>query len=147
MLGTGAYLLDETGQKLNSLSMPLTHAELKILPFLKTHFFHPSVMIRRRFIDVAGLYDANYPYAGDKELWLRGLGAGCCYAKVPEPLIEYSTGGYVKSWRSNIVCSLSVLRMAKASNIKRGGILALIYLAYTAAIRLKVYKPESLRLN
>ena len=147
VLGTGAYLLDESGQKVNSFSMPLTHAELKTSPFLKTLFFHPSVMIRRRFFDKAGLYDPRYPNAEDKEIWLRGLSAGCRYANLPEPLIEYSTGGYVKSWRSIVICSLSLLRIAKASKIRRGYFLSFVYLAYTAAIKLKIYKPKTLRLK
>jgi len=48
MLETGAYLLDVTGQRVNSISLPQTHAELKRMLFHKIQFFHPSVMIRRR---------------------------------------------------------------------------------------------------
>jgi glycosyltransferase involved in cell wall biosynthesis len=145
VLGTGAWLLDVTGQRLNAFSHPTSHAELKNLPFLKTLFFHPSVMMRRRFFEVAGLYDPDYPYAEDKELWLRGLSAGCCYANLPEPLIEYSTGGYVKSWRSITICTLSLLRIAKAAKVRNGRVLSLVYFAYSAAIKLKIYRPKSLR--
>ena len=147
VLGTGAYLLDAAGARVNSVSYPVSHAELSALPFLKIPFFHPSVMIRRRFFDKAGLYDPRYPNAEDKEIWLRGLSAGCRYANLPEPLIEYSTGGYVKSWRSIVICSLSLLRIAKASKIRRGYFLSFVYLAYTAAIKLKIYKPKTLRLK
>lgn len=145
VLGTAAYLLDEAGNRVNSYSHPLTHAELIAMPFLKTLFFHPSVMIRRRFFEVAGLYNPQYSYAEDKELWLRGLSVGCCYANLPEQLIEYSTGGYVKNWRSIFVCSHSVMRIARDLKIKRGKFLALVFLAYTAAIKLKIYVPKSLR--
>lgn len=147
VLGTGAYLLDESGQRANAFSMPRTHAELQSTPFLKTLFFHPSVMIRRRFFDTVGLYDPHYPNAEDKEIWLRGLGAGCRYANLPEPLIEYSTGGYVKSWRSIMICFVSLLRIARSYKVRNGYVLSLVHLAYTAAIKLNLYRPNALRMN
>lgn len=145
VLGTGAYLLDATGTRVNSFSHPLTHAELEMLPFLKIQFFHPSVMMRRRFFDKAGLYDPRYPRAQDKEMWLRGLAAGCCYANLSEPLIEYSTDGFVTSWRSILRHGFSLFRIAKDHRIHRGYVQALILLAYTAAIKLKIRTPKSLR--
>ena len=145
VVGTAAYLLDEAGDKVNTGSYPLTHAELKKLPFLKNHFWHPSVMIRRRFFDTAGLYDPHYARGQDKELWLRGLSVGCCYANLPEPLIEYSTKGFVMSWRSILKHALSLLRMAKELKIERGYVQALVLIAHTAAIKLKIYNPRSLR--
>ena len=145
VLGTAAYLLDETGQRTNSYSYPLTHEELKSLSFLKIQFFHPSVMIRRRFFDSAGLYDPHYPNAEDKELWLRGLSVGCCYANLPEPLVEYSTDGFVKSWRSILKHARSLFRMAREQKVERGYIQASVLFVYTALIKLKVYRPKSLR--
>ena len=147
VLGTAAYLLDEAGDRVNTYSHPLTHAELKALTFLKIQFWHPSVMIRRRFFDTAGLYDPHYPNAEDKEIWLRGLSVGCCYANLPEPLIEYSTDGFVKSWRSILTHARSLFRIAKELEIKRGYTLTLVLFAYTAAIKLKIYRPKSLRQN
>jgi hypothetical protein len=147
VLGTGAYLLDMAGRRVSVFSHPLTHVELERLSFLKIQFFHPSVMIRKRFFEKAGPYDPDYPNAEDKELWLRGLSVGCRYANLPHPLIEYSTGGYVKSWRSIGKHGLSLLRMAWTLRIPRGYRQALILLGYTSAIKLKLYKPKSLRLN
>lgn len=147
VLGTAAYLLDEDGHRVNSFSHPLTHAELQGLSFLKIQFFHPSVMIRRRFFDKAGLYDPSYPNAEDKEIWLRGLSVGCRYANLPEALIEYSTDGYVKSWRSLLKHAGSLLRMAKNPGVERGYIHGLVLIAYTVAIKLKIYSPKSLSKN
>ena len=145
VLGTGAYLLDETGHKASTYSYPLTHDELKNLSFLKIQFFHPSVMIRSRFFEVAGLYDPSYPNAEDKEIWLRGLSVGCRYANLAEPLVEYGTDGYVKSWRSIRKHGFSLLRMARDLNIKGGYTSSLVLFAYTAAIKLKIYRPKALR--
>ena len=145
VLGTGAWLLDATGARVTTFCHPLTHAELKALPFLKIQFFHPSVMMRREFFDRAGLYDSRYPNAEDKEMWLRGLNADCCYANLPEPLIEYSTNGFVKSWRSILRHGFSLFRIARDQRIQRGYVQALILLAYTTAIKLKIRTPNSLR--
>lgn len=147
VLGTGAYLLDQTGTRVNTFCHPQTHAELKALPFLKIQFFHPSVMMRRRFFDMAGLYDPRYPNAEDKEMWLRGLGAGCSYANLPEPLIEYRTDGFVKSWPSILRHGLSLLRIVRDRKIRNGYVQAFILFSYTAAIKLKIRKPKSLRAN
>ena len=102
-------------------------------------------MVRRRFFDVVGLYDANYPLAEDKEIWLRGLRAGCRYANLPEPLIEYGTDNYVKSWSSIRRHGASLFRIARNMEIKRGYFFALALFAYTAAIKLRLYKPSSIR--
>jgi len=144
VLGTAAYLLDETGRRVKTYSHPLTHAELEGLPFIKIPFFHPSVMIRRKFFNTAGLYDPHYPNAEDKELWLRGISIGCRYANLPEPLIEYSTDGFIKSWRSILKHARSLFRMVRDRNVKRGNIQALVLFAYTALIKLKIYRPRSL---
>jgi len=145
VLGTGAYLLDASGGRVNSVSHPLTHDELSALPFLKIQFFHPSVMIRRRFFDKAGLYDPRYPNAEDKEMWLRGLAAGCCYANLAEPLIEYSTDGFVKSWRSIFRHGFSLFRIAREQKVQGGYFHAAILFSYTAAIKMKLRRPKSLR--
>jgi len=147
VLGTAAYLLDAEGRRVNAVVYPQSHAELTELSFVKNHFFHPSVIIRRRFFETAGLYDPGYPNAEDKEIWLRGLQAGCKYANLPDPLIEYSTDGFVKSWRSIRKHALSLFRMAKKLEVKRGYAMALLLSAYTAAIKLKLYSPRSLRMG
>lgn len=145
VLGTAAYLLDENSQRVSVFSNPETHAELEALPFLKIEFFHPSVMIRKRFFEMAGLYNPLYPNAEDKDMWLRGLKAGCCYANLQEPLIEYSTGGFVKSWGAILRNSYSLFRIARDLKIKRGGVHAFVQFFLTAAIKLKLYRPKSLR--
>lgn len=147
VLGTAAYLLDATGQRVNAVVYPQSHAELGELSFVKNHFFHPSVIIRRRFFETAGLYDPDYPNAEDKEIWLRGLQAGCKYANLSEPLIEYSTDGFVKSWRSIRKHAFSLFRMARNLEVKRGYTMALLLSAYTAAIKLKLYSPRSLHVG
>lgn len=147
VLGTGAYLVDGKGHRVNPFLQAQTHAEHKRLPFLKSHFFHSSVIIRRRFFDAVGLYDPLYVRGQDKELWLRGLSGGRRYANLPEPLIEYSTAGYWRSWRSIIDEELSLLRMAKKYKVKNGYSNVLLSFAHYVAMKMHIYKPRSLRSN
>jgi glycosyltransferase EpsE len=145
VLGTGAWLLDANGMRVNKASLPESHDELAKLSFLKTPFFHPSVLIRRRFFDKAGKYDAVYVRTEDRELWLRGLQKGCQYANLPEPLIEYATDGYVRSWRSILHQSLSLLKIARAYKTRNGYVLVAMSVLHSALIKMRLYKPVSLR--
>lgn len=145
VLGTGAYLFDKQRIRTTAVSLPQTHIELEQLSFLKTHFFHPSVMIRKGFFDRVGGYDESYLRAQDKELWLRGLSAGCHYANLPEPLIYYSTNGYIRSWQSINNRTISLLQIVQSYRIKWGYILVIISFTLSAAIKLHIYKPSSIR--
>lgn len=89
VLGTGAYVIDERGRRVTTIALPAKHEQIKKLPFLKTMFFHPTVMIRRVFFDQVGLYDPVYRRAQDKELWFRGLCMDKKYHNLQEPLIHY----------------------------------------------------------
>lgn len=145
VLGTGAYVLDKSGRRVAMINLPSTHEQLSQLSFRKTMFFHPSVMIRRRFFDQVGLYDPSYLRAQDKELWLRGLGAGCRYANIGEPLIQYQTDGYVRSWRSLFYRTSSLLRIAQVYRIKHGVLSAITSLLVSSLIKVGLYTPASLR--
>jgi glycosyltransferase involved in cell wall biosynthesis len=145
VLGTGAWLLDKNNQRISVACLPLTHHELKQLPFLKTHFFHPSVIARRRFFEGIGFYDSRYLRAQDKELWLRGIEAGNIYANLPDPLIEYSTNDYSKSWNVIINNFRSLMRMSRERKVKLGVSYSFIYLLLAVSVKFKIRKPKSLR--
>lgn len=57
--------------------------------FAEAPVAHPSVVFRRRWIEVAGPYrDGNFPE--DYDLWLRGLEAGLTMEKVPDTLLVWN---------------------------------------------------------
>ena len=146
VLGGSIVLLDGQGNRCaNPLSLPQTHAELERLTFLKTHFHHPTVMIRKRFFTKAGIYDVSFPRAQDKELWLRGLRAGCRYANLPDALVEYNTNGYVRSWKSIYEGTLSMWQITRAYRIKYGSILVLVAFVHSIFVKIHIYKPKSLQ--
>lgn len=145
VLGTGAYLLDSSKQRIKEVLLPGEHRELASLPFLRTKFFHSSVLIRRRFFDRAGWYDASYTRAQDKELWIRGLGAGCQYANLQESLLEYSTNDYVRKWSSIFNQAKSLFRMARKYRIRKGYRMSMMSLIFSVMIKARLYRPTDLR--
>ncbi|XEC93649.1 glycosyltransferase [Paenibacillus tarimensis] len=52
----------------------------------------PTVMVRRVLFSKAGLFNENYRYAEDYDMWLRLL--TCCnFAAIPEALVDYRWHG------------------------------------------------------
>jgi glycosyltransferase involved in cell wall biosynthesis len=56
--------------------------------FIESPFAHPSVMLRREWIERAGGYQ-EHGWAEDYDLWLRLYLLGGRFAKVPEVLLEW----------------------------------------------------------
>ncbi len=52
-------------------------------------FAHGSTIFRRAAFDAVGGYDEDFPYAGDRYLWLRLAWSGHRFAAVEEPLYHY----------------------------------------------------------
>lgn len=144
VVGTGAYLEDEHGAIIKEVCLPEKHDDLKKQPLLKTIFFHPSVMIRKSFFDRYGLYQPKLLRSQDKELWHRGMSQGAKYYNIQEPLIIYSTGGYIKSWK-NIAYSLRSLYYIVRVHSPRLGYYWLLYSAVRSlSIKLRLTRPRSL---
>jgi glycosyltransferase involved in cell wall biosynthesis len=64
------------------------HADLCREIFIESPFAHPSVMLRRSWLDRAGGYQ-EHGWAEDYDLWLRLYLLGARFAKVPEVLLEW----------------------------------------------------------
>ena len=73
--------------------LPENHERLRALSLFASPFAHPTVMIRRRPFDAAGLrYDDAMETAEDYDLWERA-GARVRLANVPEFLLSYRVHG------------------------------------------------------
>lgn len=69
LLGTGAYIIDETGT-ISGREIPLANPSKN--DFTKDNqIVHGSAMFRKAIIDVLGPYNELYKYSQDYELWLR----------------------------------------------------------------------------
>jgi GT2 family glycosyltransferase len=66
----------------------ITHEEIVREIFIESPLVHPSVMIRREWLDRVGGYE-DHGWAEDYDLWLRLYLAGARFEKVPELLLEW----------------------------------------------------------
>jgi glycosyltransferase involved in cell wall biosynthesis len=72
VLGTGFQLIDESGCKGESIVFPGDHGFLKWkMCFFFNPIAHPSVMVRRNLMNVAGNYDEQLSTSQDYDLWAR----------------------------------------------------------------------------
>lgn len=68
--GTNAIIIDENSKKTGKTSLPITAEGNKFFLQFYSTFFHPTVMIRSE-IYKQNLYDEDFLYAEDYELWAR----------------------------------------------------------------------------
>ncbi len=64
------------------------HEQMTRLLFTENPFIHPTVMMRRNFLETLGGYDESIQRAEDYDLWLRGV-TRFRYYNIQEPLIQY----------------------------------------------------------
>jgi glycosyltransferase involved in cell wall biosynthesis len=88
VLGTGAELIDARGRSLGCAFRPEDHEILTQRIFRENPFIHPSVMLRRTFLEATGGYDVRLRRAQDYDLWLRGYKI-TRFHNLPRPLIRY----------------------------------------------------------
>ena len=88
VLGTAALLLREDGTRIGEYRMPETHEEVwRALP-KKNPFLHPSVMMKKTFLDATGGYDESLRRKEDYDLWARGS-KNHVYHNLQTPLLDY----------------------------------------------------------
>jgi hypothetical protein len=66
----------------------ITHDQIVREIFIESPFAHPSVMIRKQWLDMVGGY-AEVEWAEDYDLWMRLYLAGAKFGKVPEVLLSW----------------------------------------------------------
>ena len=72
VIGTQCKFIDEEGNQIAKVSLPLTHDEiLKKGTSFSTMFIHPSVLINKELLLKSGGYDEYINSAEDLDLWLK----------------------------------------------------------------------------
>ncbi len=87
VVGTGAEFVDAQGNALGSGHLFEEHDDISANIYRTTPLIHPSVMMRRTFLEALGGYDVRLRRAEDADLWLRGY-RRFRYHNLPEPLIR-----------------------------------------------------------
>ncbi|MEM0993255.1 MAG: glycosyltransferase [Bacteroidota bacterium] len=87
LVGSNAYLIDEQNrQQRQATQLPLSSESIQVRLLFKTAFLHPSVMIRTEIVR-SFLYDVDFQFIEDYELWLRMKEH--LLANIEEPLLYY----------------------------------------------------------
>ena len=88
VLGTAAHEIDSSGRRIGLTTRREHHDVIAAHMFKENPFIHPSVMLRREFLEALAGYDQTLRRAQDYDLWLRGY-QSFRYHNLPEPLLEY----------------------------------------------------------
>jgi len=116
---------------------PETHEQMAQVLFTENPFIHPTVMMRRRFLEALGGYDETIQRAEDYDLWLRGV-TRFRYYNIQEPLIQYRAPTRA-TWKQARDAALTVWRHGlRTGTPSRGAYGALRYYAAFALWRLGV---------
>lgn len=71
LVGTRYYIIDESGQILDKAELYITNEEIQKILVIGNCFGQGTVMFRRNCIEKLGLYNEEFKYGGDYDLWLR----------------------------------------------------------------------------
>jgi cellulose synthase/poly-beta-1,6-N-acetylglucosamine synthase-like glycosyltransferase len=86
--GTGLFLID--ARKFNKKIYPKNNFFIKLYFYFYNSIAHSSVLIRTSLLKEHGVYNENFKYAEDLELWLRLLSKKVIFYNLAEPLTYYS---------------------------------------------------------
>ena len=87
--GTNAFYINENGKKFRVSHLPITAEENLFCLGFYSSFIHPAVLIRSETYK-ENLYDENFLYAEDYELWVRLIvSKGIKGGNLKERLFEY----------------------------------------------------------
>lgn len=89
--GGNYFVIDQDGKILNSFILPQKYDEILMTLSSNVPFPHPSVMLRKGFLQETGLMygDTGYCVAEDLDLWLKMFNKGAKFGNVAHPILLY----------------------------------------------------------
>ena len=91
ILGSFVQEMTYSGEMVGIRKTPVAHEEV-VSCLWASPMIHPSIMMRRSSVLLAGNYDARYRRRQDYELWFRCAEKGLRFYNLPEPLLYYRFG-------------------------------------------------------
>lgn len=88
MCGTWAEFINTRGEYITDYKTPVSDSDILKELIFHNPFVHPSVMIRKEIFEKVGLYDENFRFAQDYELWTR-IVTKYKTTNIPEKLLKY----------------------------------------------------------
>ncbi|NRT73686.1 glycosyltransferase [Clostridium beijerinckii] len=72
---------------------------------------HPTVIVRKQVFDLYGLYNEEYKYCEDLELWLRLLKNGVKIKNIPQRLLNYRKDISSKTYQTKNEYAIDIIKM------------------------------------
>ncbi|ACT47943.1 glycosyltransferase [Methylotenera mobilis] len=114
ILGSCIDMIDESGSFIKLHREPLSHAAIVFHTLFGTPFAHPSIVIRKSFLDRSRISYLEVP-AQDYELWVRMINSGAKAENLSEALVSYR----VSMQSDSNVRSLRHHQMAEAIKLQQ----------------------------
>ncbi len=89
LVGTNMFLVNEDGNIIGSRIYPEIHNDIKKSFLFTDAVANPTLMVRKKDLDVVGLFDTGFAKSEDFELWLRLLSKGKKMYNLQEKLVYY----------------------------------------------------------
>ncbi|MCH8549177.1 MAG: glycosyltransferase [Balneolaceae bacterium] len=99
VLGTSVYEISSSGDLLGTRRMPTDHGEI-INSLWACPLIHPTIMMRREKVLMAGNYSPLHRRRQDYELWFRCAQNGLIFGNLETPLLYYRFGIYTHKKQS-----------------------------------------------
>ncbi len=89
--GSHITFIDNLGRVNGLKSMPVTHKACTLCSSIEVPFMHPTVLMRRSFLQENDLRygQSKYKAAEDYDLWVRAFGKGAIFGNIDESLVYF----------------------------------------------------------
>ena len=114
ILGTGAVYIDSNNNFLGEIIMPENNYDIVQKIMKASPFIHPSVMMKKRFIDEIGMYNKNIRRAEDYDLWFRSRNSAK-FHNLPEIHLRYLVT-HKRLFRSVLDCAKVRIKYAESGD-------------------------------
>lgn len=121
LLGGAVQLIDHTGRVFDSVFPPASDAEIKSTILRYNPFWHPTTIMRKDIVLLAGQYRPTFDESEDYDLFLR-IGERCKVRNLSGIVLRYrihSGQASMRKRRHQVEC---VLAAAAASSIRKRGL-------------------------
>jgi glycosyltransferase EpsE len=114
VVGTAAYFRSNDSADMKVIKMPETNKKINQMIFKASPFIHPTVMMRKEFMQQTKGYNSKLRRAQDYDLWLRGRSTAL-YHNIKEPLLIYTYQN--KKMLTGFIASMHI-RISNSKNIR-----------------------------
>ena len=96
IVGSRAYYVNNSGDIEGESTLKISEKSIvKPNAFIYAlNIIHPSVLMKKDFLENVGLYDKNLKRAQDLDLWLRAINLNYKFFIINKPLIFYKKSNY-----------------------------------------------------